>query len=349
MQQQAQPTTYTLQRIAAQYQLGSLQTIHESRKETWLHRLPGIVALLIGGAVLAYFFHAYDSLFVFWPVWQMALVPLIGAGWIIVGLWILLAPWLSPEVRIFVYTEGMIYVTRKYEIIRWQQMERFWKDIHFDRKQRKISSYVIRRNDRAFFVLKPGLVDGEKLGALIEEEITHRLLPRAIAAFDAGDTIVFDNIAINVRSLRIKQGGKKLSWHEFGHMHIDEQVIEVYEKGQGNVWASLNVAAIPNVEILRGLVRYAQQELKYRQVPAIAAYRAGFSVAFGPLTINQHGVVVNNGTLPWTEIAGIGVGESEVMIKRKGNPANLLVFPLWRIPDASSLKELIDYIMRNSG
>jgi hypothetical protein len=131
-------------------------------------------------------------------------------------------------------------------------------------------------------------------------------------------------------------------------MYIDEQKIEVYKKGQVNVWASLNVAAIPNVEILRGLVRYGQQALEYQQVPAIAAYRAGFAVAFGPLTINQHGVVINNGTLPWTEIAGIGVGESEVMIKRKGDPAGWQVFPLWRIPDASSLKELINYIMRTS-
>jgi hypothetical protein len=227
-------------------------------------------------------------------------------------------------------------------------MERFWKDIHFDRRQRKISSYVIRRNDQAFFVLKPDVVDGEKLGALLEGEITQRLLPRAIAAFEAGDTIVFDNIAISARSLRIKQGSKKLTWPEFERMHIDEQTIEVYKKGQVNVWASLNVAAIPNVEILRGLVRYAQQELQYRQVPAIAAYRAGFSVAFGPFTISQRGVVINNGTLPWTEIAGIGVGESEVMIKRKGDPASWHVFPLWRISDASSLKELVDYIMRNS-
>jgi hypothetical protein len=117
MQQQVQQTTYILQRIAAQYQLGSSQAIYEARKESWLHRLPGIVALLIGGAVLAYFFHAYASLFAFWPVWQTALVPLIGAGWIIVGLWILLAPWLSPEVRVVVYTEGLIYVTRKFEVV----------------------------------------------------------------------------------------------------------------------------------------------------------------------------------------------------------------------------------------
>ena len=104
--QQAEPVTYAIQQIATQYQLGSLRAIYEARKETWQHRLPGVLALLVGGAVLAYFFHAYDSLFRFWPTWQIALVPLIGLGWIAVGLWILLAPWFSPEERIFVYTEG---------------------------------------------------------------------------------------------------------------------------------------------------------------------------------------------------------------------------------------------------
>jgi hypothetical protein len=348
MQQPAQSIIDALQRIAAQYQLGPSQTLYETRKESWLRRLPGIVALFIGVAVLAYFFHAYDSLFTFWPTWQIILVPLIGAGWMIVGLWMLLAPWLSPDVRIFVYTEGMIYATRKFEVIRWSQMERFWKDIYFDRQQRKVCSYVIRRNDQAFFELKPNLLNGEKLGALLEGEITRRLLPRAIAAFDAGDTIVFDTIAISIRSLHVKLGSKKIVWNEFERIQIDEQTLEIYKKGQSAAWASLKVAALPNVEILRGLVRHALQELKYRQVPAIAAYRAGISVAFGPLTITSQGVVINNGPIPWKEIAGIAVGESEVMVKRKGSPANWHVLPLWRIADVSSLKELIDYILRNS-
>ncbi|MBV9259528.1 MAG: hypothetical protein JO215_16045 [Ktedonobacteraceae bacterium] len=175
------------------------------------------------------------------------------------------------------------------------------------------------------------------------------MLPRAITAFDAGDPIVFEDIAVSLRGLRVKQGSKKLSWNEFERIHIDEQTVDIYKKGQVDAWASLKVAAIPNVEILRGLVRYTQQELQYRQVPAIAAYRAGLSVAFGPLTLSQRGVAINNATLAWSEIAGIAVSESEVMIKRKGNPPTWHVFPLWRIPAFSSLKELIDYIMHNSG
>src|ERR1019366_1835828 len=152
--------------------------------------------------------------------------------------WILLAPWLSPEVRIFVYSEGMIYATRKFEVISWSQMERFWKDIYFDRKQRKVCSYIIRRNDQAFFELKPNLLNGEKLGALLEGEITHRLLPRAIAAFDAGDTIVFDNIAISIRALHVKLGNKKIVWSEFERIQIDEQTLEIYKKSQNVAWAS---------------------------------------------------------------------------------------------------------------
>lgn len=348
MQQSAQPITQALQHTALQYELGPPQALYESRKASWLHRLPGLVALLVGIAVIAYFFHAYNSLFIFWPAWQMILVPFIGAGWIIVGLWILFAPWLSPDVRIFVYAEGMIYATRKFEVIRWSQMERFWKDISFDKKQRKVCSYVIRRNDQTFFELKSNLLYGEKLGALLEKEITQRLLPRAIMAFNAGDTVVFDDIAVSLRALYVKPGSKKLLWGDFARIQIDEQTIEIYKKGQGSTWALLRVAAIPNVEILRGLIGYVLQEVQYQQVPAIAAYRSGLSVAFGPLTIASRGVVIGKGTIPWSEIAGIGVGESEVMIKRKGNPIIWEGFPLWRIADVSGLKELLDYIIRNS-
>src|SRR6266487_2455636 len=195
----------SIEQTAAQYQLGLFQTVYEPGKEVWLYRLPGFFALLVGGAILYYFFHAYDAIFSGWPGWQMIFVPLIGSGWIGVGLWVLLAPWISPEQRVFVFQEGLIYRTRKLEVIRWDQMERFWKNIHFDKKMRKISSYIIRRSDRAFFVFAHDLINIEKLGMVLEEELTRRLLPRAITAYNAGDPVLFDDFAGRGRASRCSQ------------------------------------------------------------------------------------------------------------------------------------------------
>jgi hypothetical protein len=336
------------QRLASQYQLGELQAIYERGKDLWLIRLPALFALLVGAAILYYFFSAYEASFSDWPTWQVIFVPIIGGGWLCVGLWMIIFPWFAPEQRVFVYQEGLVYTARHSEVMRWTQMERLWKDVRFDRRMRKLSSYVVRRNDRAFFVFRHDLLDSEKLGMLLEEEITRRLLPRAIAAYDAGDAVLFDDIAVSKRWLRIRQGSKKLTWRDFAGMHIDERSIWFYKKNMSEAWATLKVAAIPNISILNSLIEHAQRVATLATSPYITAYRSGFSVIFGPLAINQQGVKIENGgrILSWDEIAAIGVGESEVILRRKDSPTNWYVFPLWVIPDAPGLAELLNYILQ---
>ncbi|HEV2653409.1 MAG TPA: DUF6585 family protein, partial [Ktedonobacteraceae bacterium] len=291
-------------------------------------------------------FSAYNTIFGFWPTWQMVFVPLIGCGWLGVGLWMILSPWFPSEQRVFVYQDGLVYIAHKAEVIRWSQMERLWKDVSFDRRLRKRYSYVVRRNDRAFFVFKSDLHDGEKLGTRLEGEITRRLLPRAVAAFEAGDAVLFDEIALSKRWLRVRQGSKKLAWRDFAGLRNDEQTLEIYKKGLPGAWATLKVAAIPNVAVLSGLIEYAHREATL-PLP-IVAYRSGLPVTFGPLTINQQGIKIERGAamLPWDEIAAIGVGASELIIRRKDSPQNWYAFPLWMISDVHGLTELLNYILR---
>ena len=334
------------QRLASQYQLGEFQAVYEPGKDPWLVRLPGLFALLVGAALLYYFFSAYDAIFSSWPTWQMVFVPLIGCGWLGVGLWMILSPWFPSEQRVFVYQDGLVYAAHKAEVIRWSQMERLWKDVRFDRKMR--CSYVVRRNDRAFFAFKSDLRESEKLGTRLEEEITRRLLPRAIAAFEAGDAVLFDEIALSKRWLRVRQGSKKLAWRDFAGLRNDDQTLKLYKKGLPDAWATLKVVAIPNVAVLSGLIEHAQREATLSL--QIVAYRSGLPVTFGPLTINQQGVKIEHGAaiLPWDEIAAIGVGASELIIRRKDSPKNWYAFPLWMISDVPGLTELLNYILRTA-
>jgi hypothetical protein len=70
--------------------------------------------------------------------------------------------------------------------------------------------------------------------------------------------------------------------------------------------------------------------------------------SFGALYVNKQGITVNNGKwlLPWSEIASVGIGEHEVMIRRKSRQLEWYTIPLWQVSDAAELKALIDYIMR---
>jgi hypothetical protein len=50
-------------------------------------------------------------------------------------------------------------------------------------------------------------------------------------------------------------------------------------------------------------------------------------------------------TLPWSDIASIGIGENEVIIRRQGYLQEWYAVPLWTIDNAAELKDLLDHIM----
>jgi hypothetical protein len=83
--------------------------------------------------------------------------------------------------------------------------------------------------------------------------------------------------------------------------------------------------------------------------PQLVAYKAGLPVSFGKLCISQQGVDIGDGKgiLPWSEIASIGVGESEVIIRQGGESYKWHVLPIWMVSDAPVLKELLEHVMLN--
>jgi hypothetical protein len=276
------------------------------------------------------------------------LIPLVGVTWLILAAWIFLTPYIYPRLHIFVYRDGLIYARGKAEVLRWNQMERVWKDLDVGRKGPYTRSYTVRRSDNMLFVFTSELKNVEALGRLIEIEITRRLLPRALASYQAGGPVVFDEIVISPRGIGIKPGRKLLLWDEFERLSIDEKKVALYEKGMDAAWAVLKVASIPNVEVLKELIIHIQRELLLGQLPQIVDYNAGKIVTFGALQVSMQGIAIDNGKLllPWNEIASIGVGECEVMFRRKDELSEWYALPLWKVTDIVDLKELISYILR---
>jgi hypothetical protein len=336
-------------RAAAAYQLGPLQRIYEPGREAYLYRVVSLFSMIVGCLILLFFFLAYDSLFSGWQLWQAVLVPLIGVIWLLLAAWIFLTPYIYPRLRIFVYRNGLIYAKGKAEVLRWDQMERVWKDLEVERKgSLSVRAYTVRRSDDTLFVFTGELKDVETLGRLIEAEITRRLLPRALAAYHAGGPVVFDEVVVSGYGIGVRPGRKLLLWDEFDRISVDETKLALYKKGMKAAWVVIKIANIPNVGILKELIPHVEREIRLKHIPCVLAYNAGRIQTFGALYVSKQGITVNHGKwlLPWNEIASVGVGEHEVMIRRESRQPEWYTIPLWQVSDAAELKALMDYIMR---
>ena len=332
-------------RVATEHRLGRLQSIHVAISSGSVRLGGGVVAIILGVAMSGAYLLIYESILAWLPWWQAIIVPLIGIVWIVIGCWVLFAPFFLPRFAVYVYTEGLLYAARKIEVIHWRKMERIWKS--GPRPGQKPGIYVVQRNDKQHFEFKPDLSDLASLGNLLEQEITQRLLPRAIGAYVRGETVIFAQIAITEQGIILREGRRKLAWIELEKLLIDEKRLEWYRCGDTRPWASIALGAVPNVEVLRGLVSYAQRAQLRETAPKIVAYRAGETIDFGALHVSQKGINLTGSAqlIPWNEIAGIGISENEVIIGRK-DTGQWYTFPDWMIQDAGVLKDLVEYVLQ---
>ncbi len=329
--------------------LGMPDKVYTSAKVPLLAQALGPFCVLVGVLIIGSFLLYMQILFNWWLWWQAAFIPLVGILWIIVGLWFALAPLFRRKVRVAVCPHGLLYIGRKKEAILWDTITTFWKDVQTDNKGH--TSYKCKvqcRNDSIFLFQAIDVV--EQLGQRIEHEVVQHLLPDAVALYDRGMIVPFNEIAVDRQGLRVKHRGAPLLWDDVEHVGINQQVMSIYKKGEYWDWVTLPVADIPNAAVLRRLIAYARQEHdKAPLLRMIAAYNSGFSIHFGSITISRRGVDIGNKTLSWSEISSIGVGEHEVMIKRPSSvwgQDEWEVFPMRTITDAPLLKGLVDYVLQ---
>jgi hypothetical protein len=337
-----------VRRYAAEYDLGTPRIYYESRQDTHFQLLFGLGALLISCLIFGIYNYYYERIFSWWPVWQVRVILLVGLAWLAIGIWICLTPLLTPRIHIFLCPRGLIYIRRRMHHIPWQSIQQLRKMVVVNKTNVIAFSYLLVRDDGAHFPLKSNLPHIDRLGGFLEREVSRRLLPKTLAAYKEGQPQDFGEIVVNTQGLLLKRERKLLAWKDLERFTLDKTTASIYRKGDSWEWATLGVAGIPNVGVLKGLVDSMVQEKQSTVSPHIQAFNAGFSVFFGALNINKAGISVQNGevTLPWREIAGVAIGESEVLIRRQGHPDEWYTLPIWQVADIAALKELIEYVMR---
>lgn len=334
-----------IRQLAATHQLGAPQHVHATQ-ESLLYRFTGLVCLLIGALIIIAYLLLFEHAFIWEPQWQAGIILLVGVAWIGTGGWILLGPFLSPSLRVFVCPAGLIYARQKAAVIPWHKVEAMWKDVHFHASGKAIRTYTVLRADQEKFVFTNTLHEIDKLGTMIEQKVTGQLLPIAVSSYRTVGLVDFDKLVVTLQGISIKERSNGLSWSVIGSISIDEVVIHIYKEHEEKDWGTLRVADIPNVGVFKALVKYILYERQYGQLArCIALYNAGLPVVFGKLSVNMQGIAVNDGKqllLPWSEITSISVGRSELMIRREDQEWYAL--PLWMVSDISLLREFFYFI-----
>jgi hypothetical protein len=340
----AQRIPRAIQQIAEDQGLGPSQAVYQPAKDALLYRLLGLGVMSVGGLILLAFLLTYNSIFIWLSQWLGLLVLVVAVGWISIGAWIALTPSLYPHMRVFACPEGLICLRRDVEVILWHQIEKLWKDIARDNKGRDLRAYIVRCKDGRTIVFDNALRGIEDLGGRLEREVTRRHLPQTITSYVQGVPLIFGEIIVSEQGIGLRRGRKIRPWSEVENITIDETQVGIYGKDEEPLVVS--VARVPNVGILQELIAYTRQQCARAQLPQVVAYNAGLPVCFGRLSLSQQGLELDNGQLlPWSEVASVGVGKDEIIIRRKSATGDWYALPLWMVSDPAGLKDLVDYIM----
>jgi hypothetical protein len=159
--------------------------------------------------------------------------------------------------RAVVFEEGLAYTQNNVtELVRWDDVTAFWYDVtHVQQSGRTASTshvYTVERNDGKKLIFKDTLGNIVKLGETIRDETTRRLLPRAVQALQAGETISFGKIAISKEG--ISQGKDTVPWDQIENIRLNRGIVAITWKDKRLKWSSIRVRETPNVFVLLAIV-----------------------------------------------------------------------------------------------
>lgn len=171
------------------------------------------------------------------------------------GAWALNEWRLKHNLRVWLYPEGFAHFHGgRVNVFRWEGITEVYQSMqHTHRMGRAVQRiYTVRSRDGKQSVLTGELGGIAALGEHIQEQVTRRMLPRSLAAYNAGETQSFKNLRLDREGLTYR--GKSLPWSEVEEVRIDRGALTIRAKGRRAAWASLTASGTPNLPTLLALL-----------------------------------------------------------------------------------------------
>jgi hypothetical protein len=175
------------------------------------------------------------------------------------GLWLAINALLYYGLRVYVFTEGLVRVKgNSTDVIRWDQIKTIWQKVN----KRYLGSfhigtthvYTVQRDDGKKFRFNNGLSKVDALGNTLTQEINHRLLPKAIDTYNAGEPVTFGKLSVSLHG--ISNGEEIILWNQVKNIQVNKGTLAINKDGQWLNWTTIKVSAIPNFPVFMSLVDY---------------------------------------------------------------------------------------------
>jgi hypothetical protein len=159
--------------------------------------------------------------------------------------------------RVLVFPAGLVASAGgKTDVIRWEQIAGVWQSVT---KQyvngvptgtQRIYTIQTATGRRLKFTNAYGKV--ANLGETIQNETFKRMMPAAVAAYNAGGVVAFGPLSVSPQGL--SNSKETLPWSQIKGVQISRGYISVNKQGKWLAWSSQPVAKIPNVFVFLTLV-----------------------------------------------------------------------------------------------
>jgi len=190
-----------------------------------------------------------------WIVWYLLAIPIIVIVWAINAL-------IHCNLRVYIFTNGFIRaVGRQGDVVRWDQVRAIWEKVTRSggyRSGNLTYTYTVQRSDNAIFKQGSPLINSRDMGFRMMRAVVQVHLPPARAAYDAGQTLTFGPINVNMQGLN--NGKELIPWNQIGKVTTQQGVVCIEQNGHVIKWASVKSADVPNLSVLIALVNYVVQK-----------------------------------------------------------------------------------------
>ncbi len=230
--------------LAGTYQLGSFKAMYQPTLPNPLAVIGFVLGFIILDLILATVI--YNSGYIVYILYILPIVIIVYAPFGIA----------QSNLRVYTFTNGLVRAKgAQADVVRWDQVEAVWQNLLRIYGSTN-HTYTVRRGDGATFKFSSVLRNIAHLGQTVQQEVTRVLLPRAIAAYNAGDAIPFGTLSVSVQG--ITHGRETLVWNQVQGVEVKRGYVSVKKAGKSRAWVRLRVSTIPNFFVFMALVNYAR-------------------------------------------------------------------------------------------
>ncbi len=169
----------------------------------------------------------------------------------------------SINVKAYVFTEGLIRTQgSKHDVMRWEHIESVLEKAVRHRYRGLITlytsyNYTVRRGDGVLFKFSSALKNTKQLGQVMQQEVTRRQLPKAIAAYDSGSPVNFGPLSVSMQG--ISKNGVPVPWNQIGPVNIRRGWMIISRQGSLLAASRTRCSVIPNLQVFLQLFEHARR------------------------------------------------------------------------------------------